>query len=69
MIALIAQALAGYSLAQLAIGFLIVIGVVGIVVVVARNSGVPIPPWVYQIGGIVILVVLGILGIKILMSI
>lgn len=66
---MIAQALAGYSLAQLAIGFLLIIGVVGIVVIVARNSGVPIPPWVYQIGGVVILVILGIVAIKILMSI
>lgn len=66
---MIAQALGGYSLAQLAIGFLLIIGVVGIVVIVARNSGVPIPPWVYQIGGIVILVILGIVAIKILMSI
>jgi hypothetical protein len=66
---MIAQALAGYSLAQLAIGFLLIIGVVGIVVIVARNSGVPIPPWVYQIGGIVILVIVGIIAIKILMSV
>lgn len=65
---MIAQALAGYSIAHLAMMAIIVAAVVAIAVIVIQRMGVPIPPWVIQILWVIALAVLGILAIKVVVS-
>jgi hypothetical protein len=61
-------AIGGYSFAQLAIAIIIILAVVGIVVVVAKHSGIPIPQWVWTIAGIVLLAAVAIIAIRFLLS-
>jgi hypothetical protein len=60
-----AQAPLGYSLVSLAIGLVVVLAVVALVWVFIRQSGIPIPSWLTQVIGIVILAVVVIIAIKI----
>lgn len=68
MTALIAQVAGGYSLVQLAIIFVVVLAVIALVWIFVKNSGVPVPAWVFQVIGIVILAVIIILAIKLVAS-
>jgi hypothetical protein len=68
MAALLAQGLAGLSIVQLALYAVLAIGVIAIVVIVVRNSGVAIPPWVYQIFWVVVLIIVAVLAIKFIAS-
>lgn len=65
---LVAQIGASYSISQMAIGLIIIIGVLAIVWVIIKQSGVPIPQWIWTILGILLLVVVGIFAIRFLMS-
>jgi hypothetical protein len=67
MFGIIAQ-IGGYSFAQLAIAIIIILAIGGVVVVVAKHSGVRIPQWVWTIAGIVLLAAVGIVAIRFLMS-
>ncbi len=60
--------LGGYSLIQLAIAIVVIIGVCAIVWVVVKYSGVPIPQWFMTILGILALVIVAIVAIKIIAS-
>lgn len=51
---------------QLLIWAIVVAGCIGIAVIVARVAGIPIPGWFWQILGIILLVVVGVLAIKFL---
>lgn len=56
------------DLVSWAIFLIIVCGVIGIAVVVIRQTGVTIPPWMIQILWIIVVVVFGIFAIRLLMS-
>ncbi len=45
----------GYSIENLAIGFIILIAVIAVVCLYVKVSGVPVPPWLWQL----ILIVVG----------
>lgn len=66
---LLAQAAFGWNIGQMAIAALIVAGIIGVFLVVARQSGITIPPFVLTILWIVFAVVIGVVAIKFLMSI
>lgn len=68
MLALLAQIAGGYSLIQIAIFVVVILGVVGIVLVVAKQMGVAIPPFIITIFWIVLAVVIGIVAIKFIAS-
>jgi len=68
MFSLLAQAVGGYSLIQLAIFIIVVAGVVAIVVVILKQLGVTIPPWLIAILWIVLAVIVGIFAIKVIAS-
>jgi len=69
MFSLLAQAaFGGYSLIQLAIFIIVVAGVVAIVVVILKQLGVTIPPWLIAILWIVLAVIVGIFAIKVIAS-
>ena len=61
-------AIGGYSLAQIAVFVILAIVVIGIVMIVAKHTGIPIPSWVWQIVGLVILAVVAIAAIRFVMS-
>lgn len=65
---LLAQA-AGLSLVQLAILIVVLAGIVGIVIVILKQVGVTIPPFIVAIFWIVLAVVVGVLAIKFIWSI
>jgi hypothetical protein len=58
----------GAGIIQLVIIAIIIAGVVGIAIVVARAAGVNVPPWAIQIFWIVIAVLVGVVAIKFLAS-
>jgi hypothetical protein len=68
MTAMLLAQLGGYSIAQIAIAVLIILGVVGIVWAVTKHLGIAIPPIVVTIFWIVFAVALGIMAIRFLMS-
>lgn len=57
---------ASWSFADIAIAVLIILGILGIVLIVSKVVGFQIPPWVWQILGIVVAVGLGIIAIRFL---
>lgn len=57
-----------WSLADLLIGFVIVLGLFAIALIVARVLGFVIPSWFWQICGVVILIVVAIVAIKFLLT-
>ena len=65
---MIAQLAAGYSLVQLVILAIIICGVIGILFVVMRQTGVQIPQWILTIIGIVVVCFVAIFAIRLLMS-
>ena len=67
MTAILAQ-FGGYSVAQMVIGLIVIISVVGILYVVAQANGVEIPAWVVKIFWIVVVAFVAIFAIRLLMS-
>lgn len=65
---LLAQVSAG-GIAYWAIILIAIAGIIGIVLVIVRQAGVTIPPFIIQILWIILAVVVGILAIKFIMSI
>ena len=65
---LLAQIGGGYSLVQLVILAIVLIGVFGILFVVLRQSGVQIPPFIITIFWIVVCCAVAIFAIRFLMS-
>lgn len=63
-----AQVYGSYSIGQLAIMVVIVLAVFGLVWVFVRQSGVPVPPWLGQVIGIVFAAVVIIIAIKLVLS-
>lgn len=60
--------LGSYSLIQIAIAIIVLAGVIGIVLVVVRQSGIVIPAFITTICWIVLAVVIGVVAIKFLAS-
>ncbi len=58
----------GWTMVDMAIFLVVMIGIVGIVYIVAKASGVPIPAWVFQIAGLVVLIVVAIFAIRLIAS-
>ena len=69
MLPLLAQIVGGYSIASFAIWLIIVVAVLAILWIVIKQSGVPIPQWVWSILGILLLAVVGVVAIKFLMGV
>ena len=61
-------AMGGYSLGQIAIFVVVALVLLGIVIIVTRVAGVPIPTWVWQIVGLVVLAIVAIVAIRFVMS-
>jgi hypothetical protein len=68
LLALWHQSPAAWSVMDWLCFILIVVGCVGIALIVLRVCGITVPPWVWQIGLIVLAVFLGILAIRFLAS-
>lgn len=68
-LAMIAITLAGLSLVDLAVWVIVAAAIIAIVVVVTKAMGVGIPQWVITICWIIFAAVVGILAIKLLVSI
>lgn len=66
---LFAQAGFTWSLASLLIAAIIICGLIAIAYIVIKAMGVPIPPWFWQVLGIILIVIVGVLAIKFLMSV
>lgn len=66
-LALIGQ-MAAWGLAQWAIAIIVLAGIIGIVMVVTKQMGVPIPPFIIKILWIILAVIIGVLAVKFLMS-
>lgn len=65
----IAQMVAGgWGFGQIAIAVIVLLAVIGIVIVATKVMGVPIPQWVWQIAGIVIVACVAIVAIRFLLS-
>ena len=60
--------LGGLSLSEIAIAVVFVLFLLGIVVIVAQQAKIPIAPWIWQIAGLVLLVVVSIVAIKFVAS-
>ncbi len=58
----------GYSIENLAIGFIVLIAIIAIAFIFLKVSGIVIPPWVWQIVCILVAAVLCIAAIKFLIS-
>lgn len=65
---ILSQAIGGLSLIQMVIVAVVICGVVGILVVVARQTGVAIPPWAISIFWIVVVVIVAVFAIKLIAS-
>jgi len=65
---ILAQLAGGYSLIQLIIFVIVLCGVIGVLFVVMRQTGVQIPQWVLTIVGIVVVCFVAIFAIRLLMS-
>ena len=59
---------AGWGFAQTAIAIIIILAVIGIVIIAARVMGVPIPQWVWQIIGIIVVAFVAIWAIRFLLG-
>ena len=56
------------SLAHLVILVIVVAGILGIALIVLRQSGISIPPFIVSIGWIIIAVLLGVMAIRMIMT-
>jgi hypothetical protein len=66
---LLAQAMDGGTLVSWLIGAVIIGAIIGVVIIALNKFGIPIPQWVWQIAGIVLVAVVAIVAIKFLVSI
>ena len=57
------------TIASLSIWLIIVLAVVAIAYIAVRQFGLPIPQWVWQILGVLIVAVVAIVAIKVLLSV
>jgi len=65
----LAVAMWGYSLPEIVIGILIIVGVLVIgYLVLTKGMGITIPDWVRQVFWVVLAVFIGVIAIKILVS-
>lgn len=67
MLTLFAQ-LHGWGMADIAILVILAVVIFGIVAIVVRQAEIPIPPWVWQILGLVLIAIVAILAIKFVVS-
>ena len=65
---MILAAIGGYSLVQIAIFVVLLIVMIGIVMIVVKQAGIPIPQYVWSIIGLVILAIVAIVAIKFVAS-
>lgn len=65
---IVAQAIGGYSLVQIAIFIVVILAVCGIVYAAAQYFGIPVPPILVKIVGIVVVAALAILAIRFVAS-
>lgn len=65
---LIAQALGGYSLVNIALTIVILAGIIAVVVVIMKQTGMSIPPFIVTVLWICLAVVIGVVAIKFLAS-
>ncbi len=63
---ILAQQLASYDLVHWIIIAIVLCGIVGIALIAARKAGITVPDWVWQILGIILVVVVAVLAIKFL---
>lgn len=64
---LLAQ-IGAYSLVQWLILAMVIAGIIGVVFVIIRATGVAIPGWIIQVGWIVLAVLIGVVAVKFLAS-
>jgi hypothetical protein len=57
-----------WNFADYAVVFVVFCGLAGIALIVLRNSGVQVPQWVWQIIGLVALIIVAILAIRLIAS-
>jgi len=65
---LIAEAVGGYSLAQIIVFVIVIAAIIAIAMVAIRVMGIAIPYWVIQIFWIVVIAVVAIFAIKFLLA-
>ena len=65
---LIAQAGAAYSVGQIVVIAIVIAGIIGIAFIAGRQAGIAIPPFVIQIGWILLCVVVAIFAVRFLMG-
>lgn len=65
---MIAQVAFTYSFGQIIIAVIVIAAIIGIVLIVLKQSGIEIPSWVAQIGWIVLLAIVAIVAIKFLLG-
>ncbi len=58
--------IAGYGLIQWVIVAIVLAGIIGIAMVVVRQTGIGVPDWVFQILWIVLVVVVAVVAIRFL---
>ncbi len=63
---ILAQQLASFDLIHWVLVAIVVCGIIGIALIAARQSGIEIPGWVWQILGIILVVVVAVVAIKFL---
>lgn len=63
-----ALALSGLSVGQMAIAIVVIAGIVAIVLIVLKNSGVAVPAWAISIFWVLVLCCVAVLAIRFLMS-
>lgn len=59
----------GWSFAECAIVLVVALAVIALVAIFVREAKVPIPPWVWQVIGVIILTVVIVLAIKFVASV
>jgi hypothetical protein len=64
---LIAQ-LAGWGFGQLAIAMIIILAVVAIVAIAVRAMNIPVPAWVWQVLGVILVAAVCIVAVRFLLS-
>lgn len=65
---LFAQAIATWGILQWAIFIIVLAGIVGVVVVIVRATGVAVPAWIYTVLWICLAVLIGVVAVKFLAS-
>lgn len=69
MNALLLAQVGAWSIGQLAIFVIVICGIVGIVLVVSKQMGVSVPPFLVKILWIIFAVIVGVVAVKFLLSV